>query len=348
MGISTAPDHFQARIDALLGDLDCVRCYLDDVMIVTTTTFEDDLRDLKLRRFAAKEADFLDRTLTPEGITPQPAKIAAIQRIATPRNCKELRHFLGMVNYYRDVGPRRAHLVASLSALTSTKVSWVWLPEHQSAFDKIKAITERETLLHYPDYSKGFDVHADASGVQLGGVISQEGKPLAFYSRKLTTAQKHYSVMEQELLSIVEIQKEFRTMLVGQRITVYTDHKNLSCANFASSRVMRWRLLLEEFGSIIHYERLAEAQQEDADLHETVQKYPRKFMKKELGDWTIITTEKQQLVIPSALQDTVLSFYHRVLLHPGMTRMYLTIAASVYWPEMKRSVEQLVKSCNTW
>ncbi|KAE8894606.1 hypothetical protein PF005_g27580 [Phytophthora fragariae] len=220
MGISTAPDHFQARIDRLLGDLPFVRCYLDDVLIVTETNFEDHLQQLevvlkrledagltvnvKKCKFAAKEANYLGYRMTTEGIAPQPEKVAAIQRISPPTNKNELRRFIGLVNYYRDAWPQRAHMLAPLTRLTSKLVPWEWNAEHQDAFDKLKASMQRATLLHFPDYDLPFEIYTDASSYQLGGIVSQPGKPLAFYSRKLTSAQKNYSVMEQELLSIVE------------------------------------------------------------------------------------------------------------------------------------------------
>ena len=66
----------------------------------------------------------------------------------------------------------------------------------------------RETLLAYPDFNKKFVIHTDASHYQLGGVISQDGKPIAFYSRKLKPEQTRYTTTERELLSIVETLKE--------------------------------------------------------------------------------------------------------------------------------------------
>jgi hypothetical protein len=111
----------------------------------------------------------------------------------------------------------------------------------------------RETLLAYPDFNKPFIIHTDASHTQLGAVISQENRPIAFYSRKLSLAQTRYTTTERELLSIVETLKEFRNILLGQRITVYTDHKNLTYANFNTERVMRWRLILEEYGPELIY-----------------------------------------------------------------------------------------------
>ena len=92
----------------------------------------------------------------------------------------------------------------------------------------MKKIIGRQTLLAYPDSSKPFVIHTDASHTQLGSVISQDGKPIAFYSRKLNDAQTRYTTTERELLSIVETLKEFRNILLGHTITVYTDHKNLT------------------------------------------------------------------------------------------------------------------------
>ena len=93
----------------------------------------------------------------------------------------------------------------------------------------------------------------DASHTQLGAVISQDRKPIAFYSRKLSDAQTRYTTTERELLAIVETLKEFRNILLGQRIKVFTDHKNLTCKSFNTERVMRWRLVLEEFGPELLY-----------------------------------------------------------------------------------------------
>ena len=97
-----------------------------------------------------------------------------------------------------------------------------------------------------------FNIHMDATDRQLGVVISQDRKPLALYSRKLSCVQRNYSTTEQDLFSIVETLKEFRNVLLGQIIKVHTDHKNLVHESElkTSQRVMRWRLLLEEFGPV--------------------------------------------------------------------------------------------------
>jgi hypothetical protein len=140
-----------------------------------------------------------------------------------------------------------------VSSLTSVKVKWKWTPEHQVAFDQMKALIAKETLLTYPDFSKEFEINTDASKLQLGACISQTGKPVAFYSRKLQPAQTRYTTTERELLSIVETLKEFRNILLGQKIVVHTDHENLTYKHFNSDRVMHWRLYIEEYSPDLRY-----------------------------------------------------------------------------------------------
>ena len=117
----------------------------------------------------------------------------------------------------------------------------------------MKKIMARETILAYPNFKIPFEIHTDASAYQLGTCISQNGKPNAFYSRKLTPAQTRYTTTEGELLSIVETLKDFRTILLGQQLTVHTDHENLTYKHFNSDRVMRWRLFIEEYSPDLRY-----------------------------------------------------------------------------------------------
>ena len=93
----------------------------------------------------------------------------------------------------------------------------------------------------------------DESKLQLGAVISQDDKPIAVYSRKQNSAQVNYTIIERKLLSIVETLKQFRNILLGQQIEVYTDHKNLTYKTFNTEQVIQWRLILEEYNPELIY-----------------------------------------------------------------------------------------------
>ncbi len=136
-----------------------------------------------------------------------------------------------MVQYYRDLWARQRKMLAPLTSSVgeygqtkvtraegTKKMPWHWDEVHQRAFDHVKATIAREEVLAYPDYSKVFKINTDASSKQLGAVITQENRPMAFFSCKLSTTQCKYSVTKIELLSIVETLKEFKGMLWSQSI----------------------------------------------------------------------------------------------------------------------------------
>ena len=139
MGIACAPDIFQSIMMEMLGDLEHVLVYIDDILIVQKVgeSEEDHLRKIEevlsrldakgfranLRKsfFMQKEVEYLGYLLTTGGLKPQPSKIEAMHRIMRPKNSKQLKMFLGMVNFYRDMFPKRSHFLAPLNKLSTKK-----------------------------------------------------------------------------------------------------------------------------------------------------------------------------------------------------------------------------------
>ena len=107
-----------------------------------------------------------------------------------PTNQRQLKMFLGMINFYRDLWPRQSHILAPLNKLawTKSKKDWKWTEIEQAAFLEAKSMLKKETLLSFPDFTKPFHVYTDASDRQLGATVVQEGKHLGFYTRKLNPA----------------------------------------------------------------------------------------------------------------------------------------------------------------
>ena len=117
-------------------------------------------------------------------------------------------HLLPLTDLVGECGQTKA-----TKAKGTKKAPWHWDEIHQQAFDLVKTTIARDVVLAYPDYSEKFEIYTDASNSQIGSVITQRNRPLAFFSRKLSDTQKRYNTTEKELLAIVETLKDFKAML---------------------------------------------------------------------------------------------------------------------------------------
>ena len=124
---------------------------------------------------------------------------------------------------------------------------------HENAFLQAKKLISEDVLLRFPDHSIPFEIFTDASNYQIGATIKQRNLPVAYFSKKLTPTQRRYSTIEQEMLAIVEVLKEYRIFLLGAEITIFTDHKNLLSNATVNNRVFRWKQKIQEYGPTIKY-----------------------------------------------------------------------------------------------
>ena len=272
MGISTSPDIGQEIMEHVLALIEDIKIYINDIACFSNA-WHDHMNLLKVIlerleangfcinplkcKWAVQETDFLSHWLTPTGIKPWLKKVDSILAMKPPTKLTELRTFLGLVTSYCDMWPCHSHILSPLTDLLKTLKlkTLVWTSEHQTTFTHMKALVASDTLLAYPDHNLPFDIETDASDFQLGAIIKQKGHPVAYYTHKLNPAQCNYTTIEKELLSIVETLQEFRSMLLGSTINVYTDHHNLThwLSLFTTQRVLRWHILIEEFNPTFYY-----------------------------------------------------------------------------------------------
>eukprot|EP00957_Ditylum_brightwellii_P204767 15340756-Ditylum_brightwellii.AAC.1 len=211
----------------IFADIKEVCAYINGLLLITNGDRESHLQKLnkllsrlkcaglkfsaKKSFFGCQELEYLGYWVTRQGIKPLQERVEAILKIAPPKAKKQC-----------------SEVLAPLALLISKATPWKWMHVKQTAFKKADKIISQEALLAYLDFNVLFEIHTDASDTQLGAVISQQGMPVVFHSRKLNSIQRNYTNTEQELLAIVETLKEFKNILLGQQIRVYTDHKNLT------------------------------------------------------------------------------------------------------------------------
>jgi hypothetical protein len=128
-----------------------------------------------------------------------------------PYNATELCMFIGCVYYHRDMWPSCAHILKSLTDQSGLKkkAPIKWTDQMQKAFDKMHLLMADDALAAYPNHNKRFNVYTDASDFQLDACIIQEGRPVAYFSCKLTKSQQNYTNMVKEMLSIIATLEEF-------------------------------------------------------------------------------------------------------------------------------------------
>jgi hypothetical protein len=246
-GLRNAVQTFQRFMDDILRELDFCFAYLDDILVFSRSPEEHEQHLRNLFRqlqalgilinpakciFGVSEVTFLGYKVSAEGFRPLEDRIAHLQACPPPKTVKQLRQFLGMLNFYRRFLTNAADIQAPLhDILSGLRVKGshpiTWTPELQKAFEECKASLSRATLLAHPNPSAPLALVTDASTSAIGAVLQQRvqhaWQTLAFFSKKLSPAQQKYSAYDRELLAIYEAVKHFRHMLEARHFTIFTN-----------------------------------------------------------------------------------------------------------------------------
>lgn len=279
-GLKNAPSSFQRLMNIVLSGLQGSMCfvYLDDIVVYGSSLVEHNTKleavfeqlrkhNLKLQpdkcEFLHKEIAYLGHIISDQGVRPNPDKIEAITKIPVPRNQKDVKSFISLASYYRKFIPHFSQLSKPLTSLLKKEcTTFNWTSQCDESFKRLKKALMTKPLLRYPDYSRTFVLTTDASRDAIGGVLSQDydghDLPICYYSRTLNKAEVNYSVIERELLAIVDACKKFRHYLYGRPFEIRTDHRPLVYLNNCkdpSSRLVRWRLKLHDYDYTIAYKK---------------------------------------------------------------------------------------------
>ncbi len=331
--------------------------------------------------FHAQSVPFLGYILSSEGVRMDPAKVQAVIDWPTPDSRKALQRFLGFANFYRRFIRNFSQLAAPLTALTSTRMTFRWSNAADSAFSKLKSCFVSAPILVAPDPSRQFVVEVDASEVGVGAVLSQRSSaddkmhPCAFFSHRLSPAERNYDIGNRELLAVKLALEEWRHWLEGAGVPfiVWTDHKNLEyirAAKRLNSRQARWALFFGRFDFSISYRPGSKNIKPDAlsrvfDQSERPSSPEFIIPQKIVGSmvtWEIesrVRTALQgvmpppgcppcRLFVPEILRSDVIRWGHcsKVACHPGVSRTMFLIKQRFWWQSMARDIRLFVLACS--
>ncbi|KAI2644730.1 Transposon Tf2-6 polyprotein [Labeo rohita] len=281
-GLANSPSYFQAFVNDVFRDMlnRWVIVYIDDILIYSNT-FADHVQHVRtvLQRliqhklyakeekcqFHQESVAFLGYMISPEGVAMDESKVNAVRNWPLPKTLKELQRFLGFSNFYRRFIRNFSTVAAPLTAMVkrgNTRLNWS--PDALRAFQDLRQRFTTAPILHHPDPQQPFIVEVDASSTGVGAMLLQsQGQPsktypCAFYSHKLSPAEKNYDVGNRELLAIKLALEEWRHWLERARhpFVILTDHKNLEylrTAKVLNYRQARWSLFFTRFNFTINY-----------------------------------------------------------------------------------------------
>ncbi len=397
-GLANSPAVFQSFINDIFRDLlnQYVIAYIDDILIYSKSEEEHigQVRNVLSRllenqlyvkaekcEFHVKQTTFLGYRISHEGVRMDERKVRAVTEWPQPSTIKELQRFLGFANFYRRFIRNYSIVSAPLTSLLKGKPSKLkWTEEAKTAFTTLKEKFTTAPILKHPEPSLPFVVEVDASDCGIGAVLSQRhgqpGKlfPCAFFSRKLTAAERNYDVGNKELLSMKAAIEEWRHWLEGAAhpFQVITDHKNLEYIKSAkrlNPRQARWALFFTRFQFTVTYRPGSKNSKADAlsrrydsptknltpepILPPTVVIAPvtwdimEELQREQQQDPTPDQCPPNRQYVPHNLRPRIMQWVHASISsgHPGISRTLHLLQNSFWWPSMSRDVTTYVKSC---
>ena len=219
--ISHAPEYFQRKLDQNSEGLNGIYKIADDILITGRGASIDEAvkdhdanllmlldlcreRNLKLNREKLQlKCSVIGHVLTPEGVKPDPRKVDAILKMERQNDVAAVRRLVGLVHYLSKFLSKLSGLCEPLRRLTHKDVEWSWSAVQEEGFRSIKRAVTSAPVLRYFNSAEPVEGQGDASSSGKGFVLMQNGQPVSYSSRALTSSEKNYSQIEKELLAQV-------------------------------------------------------------------------------------------------------------------------------------------------
>ncbi|KAK1651489.1 hypothetical protein QYE76_069294, partial [Lolium multiflorum] len=363
-GLTNAPSTFMRLMNHVLREFigKFVVVYFDDILIYSRNESDHTihirhvlqvLRDNQLYgnlekcTFCKDKVIFLGYVVSKHGVEVDVSKIEAIQNWPTPMNVSQVRSFHGLAGFYRRFVPNFSTIAAPLNDLTKKGVVFEWGAAQDHAFDELKRLLTSAPLLALPDFNKQFEIECDASGIGIGGVLMQEGRPIAYFSEKLSGAKLNYPIYDKELYALIRVLEVWQHYLWPKEFIIHSDHealKYLKAQSTLHKRLAKWVEFIESFPYIIKHKKGKDNIVADA--------LSRKNMLLTQLDVNIPGLEilcdlyatDHDFAEPYRLCE---SHARGLMGHFGREKTLLMLVDHFYWPKMRRDVDRYVRRCIT-
>ncbi|KAK1609365.1 hypothetical protein QYE76_033038 [Lolium multiflorum] len=392
-GLTNAPSTFMRLMNHVLRDFigKFVVVYFDDILIYSRNESYHIIHirhvlqvlrasklygNLEKCTFCKDKVIFLGYVVSKHGVEVDVSKIEAIQNWPTPMNVSQVRSFHGLAGFYRRFVPNFSTIAAPLNELTKKGVAFEWGVAQDHAFDELKRLLTSAPLLALPDFNKQFEIECDASGIGIGGVLMQEGRPIAYFSEKLSGAKLNDPIYDNELYALIRVLEVWQHYLWPKEFIIHSDHEALKYLKAQSTlhrHLANWVEFFESFPYIIKHKKGKDNIVADAlsrktmllthldvkipglevlcDLYATDHDFAEPYRlcvmgkaweKYHIHDGFLFRANK--LCVPeSSVRLLLLQESHAggLMGHFGREKTLLMLADHFYWPKMRRDVDRV-------
>ncbi|GKA96872.1 RNA-directed DNA polymerase [Tanacetum coccineum] len=366
-GLSNAPSTFMRLMNQVFKPFigHFVVVYFDDILIYSRS-LEQHLSHLRqifsiLRaeklyangkkcRFLVIVVTFLGYIVTGSGIKIDPAKVGAIISWPTPSTIHDILSFHGLASFYQRFIWNFSSIIMPLTECLKGG-RFTWTSEAAKAFDILKVKVTEAPVLALPNFDEVFQVECDASGVGISGVLSQNQRPIAFFSEKLNDVRRKYFTYDKEFYVIVRNLDTWRHYLLSNEFVLFSDHEALKFINWQhklKSRHAKWVEFIQAFSFVIRHRlgRIIRLRMRSVEIWSKCDNGPFQMFSKLDG----YLFKGARLCIPLCfLREAIVLEGHAGGLagHFGRDKTLALLREQFYWPKMERDVNRLLERCRT-
>lgn len=397
-GLTNAPSTFMRLMNHVLRAYICkfVVVYFDDILIYSTcfadhlghleqvleTLREEGLyANLKKCTFCTDQLVFLGFVVSSQGLKVDNEKIKAIQEWPTPTTINNVRSFHGLASFYRRFVKDFSTIAAPLTSVIKKNSAFSWGEAQEEAFRKLKDSLTNAPVLVLPNFDKMFEIECDASGTGIGAVLTQGGKPIAYFSEKLSGAALNYPTYDKELYALVRSLETWQHYLLSKEFVIHTDHetlKHLRGQTTLKKRHARWLEFIETFPYVIKYkkgkenivadalsrrhalittmeakimgfEHIKRIYEEDPDFQDIYKETTRAAFGTYYQQDGFLFKERRLCIPQGSMRELLVREAHGggLMGHFGRDKTISVLTEHFFWPHLKKDVERYCSKCVT-